>query len=82
MPDTTPARPRPVRLSVGAALDDWPTTHVAKVMGVSERTVQRWKADGISSGFVADNLAVKVCGVDGYTLWGRDFDRSFEKMSA
>lgn len=82
--NTAPARPRPVRLAVGDKLADWPTSHIAKVMGVSERTVQRWKTEGIPGGFVADKLAVKVCGVDGYNLWGRDFDRAFdnEKMTA
>lgn len=82
MSNHKPAKPRPVRLAVGAALADWPTPHIAKVMNVSERTVQRWKADGVSDVFVADKLAVKVCGTDGYTLWGRDFDRAFERMSA
>ncbi len=76
-----PARPRPVRLAVDVVLADVPTTYVAKIMGVSERTVQRWRLVGISNGFVADKLAVKVCGTDAYSLWGRDWERaSFPKQ--
>lgn len=71
---TTPVRPRPVRLSVDF-LDDLPNDTIAAKMGVTTRSVMRWKAHGIADGFLADRLAVKVCGVDPYTLWGSEFDR-------
>jgi len=76
-PAIAPARPRKFRLPCDTALANMSTTHVAKVMDVSPRTVQRWMIKGVD-GWTGDKLAVKVIGVDGYTLWGSDFDRAFE----
>ena len=74
---TAPVTPRPFRLDCSRALADHQTSHVAKVMGVTPRTVQRWIEKGVD-GITGDKLAVKVCGVDAYQLWGRDFDRAFD----
>ena len=79
-PDIRPAKPRPVRLAVDVHLGNKPNEDVAKVMGVSLRTVQRWRAEGISDGYVADRFAVKVLGIDAYHVWGRNWERaSFPK---
>jgi len=76
-----PVRPRPFRLSVDAILADIPVDHVANVMNVSTRTVERWKAKGVT-GWTGDKLAVKIAGIDGYTVWGPDFERAFEDVAA
>lgn len=76
-----PVRPRPFRLSVDTILADVPVDHVAKIMSVSRRTVERWKAQGVT-GWTGDKLAVKIAGIDGYTVWGTDFDRAFEGVAA
>lgn len=76
-PDIRPAKPRKVRLAVDIHLADMPTADVAKTMGVSERTVQRWRIHGISDGYIADKLACKVIGTDAYDLWGSDWEDAF-----
>lgn len=74
-----PVRPRPYRLAVDEILADIPTVHIAKVMNVTDRTVQRWRLKGVD-GFTGDKLAVKVIGKDPYAVWGRDFDRAMEMV--
>lgn len=75
-----PVRPRPYRLPMNRVLEEWSTEHVAAVMGVSQRTVQRWRNNGVD-GWTGDRVAVKVCGSDGYALWGADqFNRAFQKI--
>jgi len=78
-PRIEPVKPRPYRLPLDRVIDDWSAEHVARVMNVSLRTVQRWRHSGVD-GWTGDRLAVKVCGVLGYDLWGDDFDLAFEKV--
>lgn len=75
-PRNTPVKPRPYRLPVGHIVDEWPLDEIASKMMVSKRTVQRWRHNGVD-GWTGDRLAVKVCGVTGYDLWGDDFNLAF-----
>lgn len=74
---SAPVKPRPYRLAVDVILADVPTSRVARIMKVSDRTVQRWRKKGVD-GWVGDKIAVKVMGLDPYTVWGSDFDLAFE----
>ncbi len=78
-PRITPVRPRPYRLPVTPIVENWPADHIAKVMHVSKRTVQRWAHSGVD-GWTGDRLAVKVCGVTGYSLWGDEFNLAFDEI--
>ena len=78
-PRIEPVTPRPFRLPLDSVIEQWPVDHVARVMAVSKRTVQRWKHSGVD-GWTGDRLAVKVCGVTGYSLWGDDFDLAFAEV--
>lgn len=78
-PRISPVKPVPFKLPVAHIVDEWPLDHVARIMSVSKRTVQRWRHSGVD-GWTGDRLAVKVCGTDGYDLWGDDFDRAFDKV--
>ena len=42
---------------------------IASAVGVAASTVRGWRARGISV-WVADLLAVQVCGVHPYAIWG------------
>lgn len=78
-PRVEPVEPRPYRLPVEPIVANWSSEHIAKVMNVSKRTVQRWANSGVD-GWTGDRLAVKVCGVTGYSLWGDEFNLAFETV--
>lgn len=78
MTNQQPAKPRPYRLSAAPVLDRYLPSDIAVTMGVSERTVQRWRHEGIS-GMLADRLAVKVCGLNPQDIWGREWEASFDR---
>jgi len=78
-PRIEPVTPVPFRLSVDPIAESWSSEHIAKVMNVSKRTVQRWMTSGVD-GWTGDRLAVKVAGTTGYNLWGHDFDLAFAEV--
>lgn len=80
-PRIAPVKPRPYRLPVARIVDEWPLEEIAAKMNVSKRTVQRWRHNGVD-GWTGDRLAVKVCGVTGYDVWGDEFNLAFESIDA
>lgn len=52
------------------ALGEMSSLTAAELMGVTERTIERWVENGITSPYTADEWAWKIKGVHPLTVWG------------